>query len=541
VLEHPWDLGGGLLPALSAPQSNQAGLFGMDTTLTYQVTDVHTGYKQNVFIDLKNPQATVAITTGTLRDTNYKMGASYTLGGAANTRTYRFIDHPLLTQSIDDFECLRMHQVCGRDVMGDANGVFEFKVVVKMQSGDWKYIPGDLEVYTLMINEKGTSSNLVQLGGYTWNPDDATNVSITTNTDTITFTHIVTKTMDDDVLVDKTKSPIIASVVISDKLDYFYNVTLGGLTKYGRVDHLSRQHKHYSNSTPPGGPSNTGKRLEFTGSNDAYTIETLLQVDTTITADTHFKINEGVMEDHFKNIGLDDEFLLNSTNRQHYYFVNTTNRVNKPDLLMHNGKYYFPGNNNRQQYVGDDDFTQSLQHNDQNRFILLRYDNISFNQRFVVLKFDTDDEQADLNAREYTKMYMWTKVVVQGDDDDSADIQSLHWNSVQSEVVGNDTTSNDAAKNVLSPTRGSDAGMRVDRSQLDIYLGIVQAGEVQSAKKSVLIDTGKNWLGDEDNNTKYLFVLLVCLNDNDQEFANITATGYTDVDTSVYIQMVDGN
>ena len=516
----PWNLSGGLqssnLRGGSVTQAQNGTHFGMDAGLTYTVTDVHPGddYKENVFIDLEDLVATVAITTSTTRDTDYTIGASYTHpvinsgnpNDATSSRIYRFIDRPPLTQSIVSFTCSESHLVCGRQVVGKADGEFKFVVTVKLESSSWRYIPGDLNMYKLKIDNITTNpSNFVKLG--VDNPDSNNTVSLATNTNDFTFTHTVTK------VISGIDSPITASVAISSGLDYFYDVGLGGtLDKTGRMDSDSRQHVHHLNTNV----GENGERLELTG--DPYTnIKGLLGGD--ITANTHLDSNLDD-SDYFKNIGLTDAYLLDRDNFNH-----DTSRVATHDLLMHNGEYYFPGNNYKAAYTNN--FTESFEHTDQNRFILLRYDNIGIDDRFVVLKFDTSE--TELNARLTDKMYMWAKVVVTTTDKDT---QSLHWNSVQFVGEGIDGTTTDAGSEIFSYTRANDKGMRMDLIQLSSDLGPIPAAAVQEKKKSVLINTSSSWETD-DSSEKHLFVLLVCLEGESEEFTNITAEGFSSITSAV--------
>ena len=365
-------------------------------------------------------------------------------------------------------------------------------------------------MYRLKIDGTGTTSSttFVKLG--VDNPDSDNTVSLVTNTNDFTFTHTVTKA------ISGIDSPITASVAISSGLSYFYTVGLGTLAKTGRMDYLSRQHVHQSNSNV----GNNGKRLELTDGPYA-SIKTLLDGATT-TANTHF--NSDVADsDYFKSIGLTDAYLKDRGS-----FIHTTDRTSDNSLLMHNGKYYFPGNPHRA--ADNSQFTQSPAHSDENRCLLLRYDNIGTAERFVVLQFDTNN----LNARLTDKMYMWAKVVVStsGEDD-----QSLHWNSVQFEGdTRNSTTAIDAGTGVIAYARAIDEGMRVSTGQLTADLGSTAANTVQSKPRSVLIDTGANW-ETVSGSAKHLYVLLVCLKNKSDVFTNITAKGYTEVTTTMVNEM----
>lgn len=520
----PWNFSGGLQSSFVSQTQTNTLHTHMSTTLSYTVTDIHADNdnKRNVFIDLNNLVATVSITTSTPKNIDYTIDASYTHpvinngnpNNANNSRIYRFIDRPSLTQSIEDFTCSSTHMVCGRLVVGNANGQFQFVVTVKLQSSHWMYIPGDLTMYKLKIDNITTNpNNFVKLDKDMSNPDASNEVTLATNTNTndFTFTHTVTKEI---IGLDSTMT---VSVTISPGLDYFYDVSPGVLTRLGRIDYLSRAHKHHSNTNV----GNKGTRLDLTG--DPYeSIKTLLD-GTTTTANTHF--NSTIADsDYFKSIGLTDEYLKNLNNFDH-----ATDRTSDNSLLMHNGEYYFPGN----AYRAEDgsDFTPSLEHSNENRCLLLRYDNITTAERFVVLQFDTDN----LNARLTDKMYMWAKVVVSttGSDD-----QSLHWNSVQFQGdTRNTTTAIDASLgNVIAYAPAVGEGMRVSTGQLTADLDSTAANTVQSKPRSVLIDTGASW-ETVSSSEKHLYVLLVCLKNKSDVFTNITAEGYTAVTATIVTDM----
>tara|TARA_B110000902_G_scaffold264156_1_gene344887 strand:- start:1051 stop:4344 length:3294 start_codon:yes stop_codon:yes gene_type:complete len=526
INDTPWDFSGGFeLDNLTGGQQSQTKtdtlITNMDTTLEYTITDTHANTnKRNVFIDLTNLRATVAITTTTTRHTDYMIQASYTHSEKQiNTLgyTYRFINQPILTSTVVSFQCAdsHKHKVCGREVLGQAaTGKFKFVVTVKLQSDEWRYIPENFEMYKLKLDSTATSTQFVKLNDLS--PDSSNSASLAslvTDADEFTFTHTVTKG------ILELNSTITADVDISEELQYFYSGQSNSLSKTGRVDYASRQHPHYFNSVVD---SINGVRLELTGG--AHTsIQSLLD-GTDITANTHFD-SDIDDSDYFKSIGMDDQYLKSLSNFDH-----TIGRTSDNSLMMYNGKYHFP--NNSHNIADASDFTESPSHLVENRCLLLRYTHIEIAQRFVVLQFDT----YGLNARLTEKMYMWAKVVVSTGDNN----QSLHWNSVQFEGETRNTTSAiDSQSSAIAYNPAVGKGMRVSTASLTSALGSATlASEAQLKPNSVLIDTGTDWTT-TNNSVKHLYVLLVCLKTQNDLFGNITATGHTVITSKVVSDFMD--